>query len=88
MKPKLSCLEETHNNYVWRKRGTSTVKYGGGGIMVWGCFAVSGPERIAIIEGKMNSQVYQDILQENLRPSVQVKLSRRWVLQQDNDPSS
>uniref|UniRef100_A0A803JRB2 Tc1-like transposase DDE domain-containing protein n=1 Tax=Xenopus tropicalis TaxID=8364 RepID=A0A803JRB2_XENTR len=82
-------------HYVWRKRGTvhqhqnliPTVKYGGGGIKVWGCFAASGPGRIAIIEGKMNSQVYQDILQENLRPSVhQLKLSRRWVLQQDNDP--
>uniref|UniRef100_A0A803JLP3 Transposase Tc1-like domain-containing protein n=1 Tax=Xenopus tropicalis TaxID=8364 RepID=A0A803JLP3_XENTR len=72
------------------KRGTAhqhqnlipTVKYGGGRIMVWGCFAASGPGRISIIEGKMNSQVYQDILQENLRPSVhQLKLSRRWVLQ-------
>ena len=63
------------------------MKYGGGGIMVWGCFAASGPGRIAIIEGKMNSQVYQDILQGNLRPSVhQLKLNRRWVLQQYNDP--
>uniref|UniRef100_A0A803J9K4 Transposase Tc1-like domain-containing protein n=1 Tax=Xenopus tropicalis TaxID=8364 RepID=A0A803J9K4_XENTR len=47
-----------------------TVKYGGGGIMVWGCFAASGPGRI-----------------ENLSPSVhQLKLSRRWVFQQDNNP--
>ena len=28
-----------------------TVKYGGGGIMVWGCFALSGPGQIAIIGG-------------------------------------
>ncbi|KAM8966881.1 suppression of tumorigenicity 18 protein [Pelodytes ibericus] len=34
--------------------------------MVWGCFAASGPGQIAFIKGKMNSQVYQDILQENL----------------------
>ena len=82
-------------HYVWRKKGTAhqhqnlipTVKYGGGSIMVWGCFAASGPGQLAIIDGKMNSQVYQDILQENVRLSVcQLKLNRSWVMQQDNDP--
>jgi hypothetical protein len=29
--------------------------------MVWGCFAASGPGQLAIIDGKMNFQVYQDI---------------------------
>ena len=55
--------------------------------MVWGCFAASGPEQIANINGKMNLQVYQDILQENVRLSLrQLKLNRSWVMQQDNDP--
>jgi hypothetical protein len=46
--------------------------------MVWSCFAASGPGQLAIIDGKMNCQVYQDILQENVRLSVhQLKLSRR-----------
>lgn len=55
--------------------------------MVWGCFAASGPGQLAIINGKMNSKVYQDVLQEKLRPSVrQLKLKRGWMLQQDNDP--
>jgi hypothetical protein len=54
--------------------------------MVWGWFAASGSGQIAIIDGKMNSQVYQDILQENVRLSVrQLKLKRSWVIQQDND---
>jgi hypothetical protein len=40
----------------------------------------------AIIDVKMNSQVHQDILQENVRLSVrQLKLNRSWVMQQDND---
>jgi hypothetical protein len=30
----------------------------------------SGPEQLAVIDGKMISQVYQDILQENVRLSV------------------
>ena len=37
-------------------------------------------------DGKMNSQVYQDIKQENVSLSVrQLKLNRSWVMQQDND---
>ena len=55
--------------------------------MVWGCFAASGPGRLAVINGNMNSLVYQKILKENVRPSVrELKLKRTWVLQQDNDP--
>ncbi|KAF7660289.1 hypothetical protein LDENG_00283730 [Lucifuga dentata] len=46
------------------------VKLGGGNMMVWGCFAASGPERLAIIEGNMNSALYQRILRENVRSSV------------------
>uniref|UniRef100_A0A9J7X3L6 Transposase n=1 Tax=Cyprinus carpio carpio TaxID=630221 RepID=A0A9J7X3L6_CYPCA len=35
----------------------------------------------------MKSAVYQKILKENVRPSVRdLKLTRTWVLQQDNDP--
>jgi transposase len=52
-----------------------------------GCFAASRPGQLAIIDGKINSQVYQDILQENVRLSVcQLKLNKSWVMQQDNDP--
>ncbi|KAK3511395.1 hypothetical protein QTP70_007230 [Hemibagrus guttatus] len=47
----------------------------------------SGPGRLAVINGTMNSAVYQIILKENVRPSVcDLKLKRTWVLQQDNDP--
>uniref|UniRef100_A0A673HSL5 Tc1-like transposase DDE domain-containing protein n=1 Tax=Sinocyclocheilus rhinocerous TaxID=307959 RepID=A0A673HSL5_9TELE len=83
------------SHYVWRKSNTAfqkkniipTVKYGGGSVMVWGCFAASGPGRLAVINGTMNSAVYQKILKENVRPSVRdLKLKRTWVLQQDNDP--
>uniref|UniRef100_A0A8C4N7K6 Transposase n=1 Tax=Eptatretus burgeri TaxID=7764 RepID=A0A8C4N7K6_EPTBU len=81
--------------YVYRKPNTvfhhkdlvPTVKHGGGSIMVWGCFAVSGPWRLAILEGTMNSGLYQQILQENVRASFrEQKLNRKWVTQQDNNP--
>ncbi len=43
-----------------------TVKHGGGSVMVWGYFAASGAGRLAIIEGTVNSALYQRILQENV----------------------
>ncbi|KAK3508507.1 hypothetical protein QTP70_031365 [Hemibagrus guttatus] len=92
---KIELFGRSVSHYVWRKSNTAfqkkiiipTVKYGGGGVMVWGCFAASGPGRLAVINGTMNSAVYQKILKENVRPSVcALKLKRTWVLQQDNDP--
>jgi hypothetical protein len=67
-----------HTALCVEKKGTAhqhqnlipTVNYGGRSIMVWGCFVASVPGQLAIINGKMNSQVYQDILQENVRLSV------------------
>ena len=35
--------------------------------MVWRFFAASGPGQLAVIDRKMNSQVYQDILQEKCK---------------------
>ncbi|GFU60915.1 transposable element Tc1 transposase [Trichonephila clavipes] len=45
---------------VWRKQGTAlekenlvpTVKYGGGGVMVWGCMAANGVGRLTFIHGE------------------------------------
>ncbi len=44
--------------------------------MVWACFATSGPGRLAIIDGTMNSELYQQILKENIRTSVRELVSR------------
>ncbi|KAK3568483.1 hypothetical protein QTP86_008234 [Hemibagrus guttatus] len=92
---KIELFGRSVSHYVWRKSNTAfqkkniipTVKYGGGSVMVWGCFAASGPGRLAVINGTMNSAVYQKILKENVWPSVcDLKLKQTWVLQQDNDP--
>ncbi len=54
--------------------------------MVWSCFAASGPGQLVIIDGTMNSALYQKILKKNGQPSVcDLKLKRTWVMQQDND---
>ncbi len=55
--------------------------------MVWGSFTASGPGRLAIIDGTMNSALYQKILKKNVQPSVcDLKLKRTWVMQQENVP--
>ncbi|CAM4721734.1 unnamed protein product [Leuciscus chuanchicus] len=81
--------------YVWRKPGTahhlsntvSTVKHGGGSIMLWGCFSAAWTGRLVAIEGKMNVAKYRDILDEKLLQSaLDLRLGRRFTFQQDNDP--
>ncbi|KAI3361622.1 hypothetical protein L3Q82_001936 [Scortum barcoo] len=61
------------------KHQTDTVKYSGENIMVWGCFAASGPGQFAIIMGNMTSKVYQGILQDNspdLNPIEMLRMLR------------
>ena len=57
--------------------------------MLWGCFAASGTGRLDFVEGRMNSEQYQQILAENVSPSVQkLGLNQSWTFQQDNDPNT
>ena len=62
-----------------------TVKHGGGNVMVWGCMSAAGVGELYFIEGNMNSNMYCEILQQSMIPSIQ-KLGRRTVFQYDNDP--
>ena len=60
-------MVEWPDGNVWRKPGTiSTVKHGGGSIMLWGWFSGARTGRLVSIEGK-----YRVILDENLLQSAQ-----------------
>ena len=79
--------------HVWQRPGEEykdkcvmpTVKHGGGNVMVWGCMSAAGVGELHFIEGNMNSNMYCEILQQSMIPSLK-KLGRRAVFQHDNDP--
>lgn len=85
----------TTKTYVLRKTNTAddphhtlpTVKHGGGNIILWGCFSLSGPGELLHVQGTMNKAKYIDIPVENLFKSAKcLNLGKKFTFQQDNDP--
>jgi transposase len=65
-----------------------TVKFGGGNVMVWSCMSWHGPGYIAKIDETMDSQLYIQILKEDLQLSVEEWgiSQQEFIFQHDNDP--
>lgn len=49
----------------------STVKHGGGSVMVWGCIAAGGTGNLIFIDSKMDQKLYLDVLKRDLRKSAE-----------------
>lgn len=80
---------------VWRKPNEelniknlrSTVKHGGGSVMVWGCMSAAGVGNLVFIDGIMDKNVYLDILKKNLKQSAEkLGILNNFKFYQDNDP--
>lgn len=82
--------------YCWRKPGQELderntkkfIKHGGGSIMVWGCITSKGVGKLHKIDGIMNTEVYSQIIRDNLGESVRMNGldMENCIFQQDNDP--
>ena len=81
--------------HVWRTPGTRfnvknmtpTIKFGGGGLMMRGCFSGKGLGPLVKVEGKMKSVDYIKILESHLLPLIDKDFDRKgYLFQDDNAP--
>jgi transposase len=65
-----------------------TVKHGGGNIKLWGCMTAQGVGFMCQIEGIMDSKLYLDILNGELKKTIEFYEldEEKIIFQQDNDP--
>uniref|UniRef100_A0A3B4CHW9 Transposase Tc1-like domain-containing protein n=1 Tax=Pygocentrus nattereri TaxID=42514 RepID=A0A3B4CHW9_PYGNA len=91
---KFEIFGSNHHVFVRRRKGervdstclVPTVKHGGGGVMVWGCFAGDTVGDLFKIEGILNQHGYHSILQRHAIPSGWRLVGPSFIFQQDNDP--
>lgn len=65
-----------------------TPKFGGGGVMVWGCVTWEGVGYLCKIDGNMDQHLYKNILEDDLMETIQFYAldPSKIVFQHDNDP--
>ena len=93
---KINRLGSDGRKWVWKEVGEplsdrlveSTVKFGGGNVMMWGCMFWEGIGYATRIEGKMDAELYCAILDDELQNSLDYhdKSPSDITFQQDNDP--
>ena len=90
---KINRLGSDGRLWVWKKQGSEqpvkgTVKFGGGSLMVWGCMTPQGVGYMCKIDGRMDAELYTNILQDDLLATVEFYGLERdvFIFQQDNDP--
>ena len=81
---------------MWKKAGSPltsqhvqpTVKFGGGSVMIWGCMTIHGVGYMCRIEGRMDAELYEEILEDHVFPTLEYygMDEEDFIFQQDNDP--
>lgn len=76
-------------SHYWAGLNTEEVVYsrrpmGGPSIMIWACFNYWGKSKLAFINGTVNSEKYQEILQNFLLPFIYEQNRPNVIFQQDN----
>ena len=93
---KINRLGSDGRKWAWKKAGEGlsdrlvqgTVKFGGGSVMVWGCITWQGVGHAAKIDGRMDGDLYLQILKDELLNTLQYHdlNPSDIIFQQDNDP--
>ena len=56
-------------------------------MLVWGCFSYNGTGKLEVIQGKLKSGDYVNVLEKSLLDSMaKLGLPNDFIFQQDNDP--
>ena len=63
-----------------------SVKFGGGSVMVWGCFGGGSVGDLVKIDGILKKEGYKRILQKNAIPSGKKLIGKEFIFMHDNDP--
>lgn len=63
-----------------------SVKGGGGSVMVWGMFSAAGVGPLVQLHGRVNANVYQNLLQQHMVPYLRSSPNQPAVFMQDNAP--
>lgn len=93
---KINRLGSDGCEWVWKKPGgvmteqhvKRTVKFGGGSLMMWGCMTAQGVGYACRIDGRMDSELYTNILGDDFLRSLEYYGMdvNKIIFQQDNDP--
>jgi len=93
---KINRLGSDGQKWVWKMTGEGlsdrlvqgTLKFGGGSLMMWGCMTWDGPGLACKIDGKMDADLYCQILEDELQGTLDYygKTHQDIIFQQDNDP--
>ena len=76
---KINRFGSDRRKWAWKKPGESLsgrlvegkLKFGGGSLMMWGCFCWHGVGYACKIDGKMDKELYCKILEDDLQKSIE-----------------
>jgi DDE superfamily endonuclease len=93
---KINCLGSDGHKWAWKKAGEGlsnrlvdgTLKFGGCSLMMWGCMAWDGVGFATKIDGRMDGDLYLQILKDELQQTLEYYglFPPDIIFQQDNDP--
>ena len=94
---KINRFQSDGRQWIWKGPGEGvlvdrevqgTIKFGGGSLMMWGCMTWEGIGFCCKIDGRMDKELYTQILEEELQQTLDHYglTPAEVIFQQDNDP--